>query len=369
MSRQAIDQGLSQLLEDISAQRQQATQFARLVEQESMYQTPVRGRRRQAPADVYSELSTSPGVGRPSDSPPESFLEGFARDFVDNYRPERPPVRIFGRSRKRRAGREKPRMAELCEPYESISGHGDEGGGGDKEGKGDGEGPLAADDSWMSKIDRGSRMDLWTRVADVKSCGRHVPGTPEERRIVELVPTPDTIETSAPAQCWSDGEWQRWAAFVVNVGRSSDMHRRLDWVHEQQPDAWQHGFRDQTLLNGKLRRIYRSHPVELQAYPDGNVKRVASVTHEGQRCTSTTLYFANGDWQCSVAESMGRVVLVNWYYYCDESIWSRQEPDGCVEYRYADGRVERTDGCGTTTVTYPSGDVVVRLGNSLCSAE
>ncbi|KAJ2842392.1 hypothetical protein J3B02_005594, partial [Coemansia erecta] len=388
---------LSQLLDDIGAQRQQAVQLARLVEQDSLSQTPARGRRRPSNS---------------KESPPKSFLDDYARDFVDNYRPIRQPVRIFGRATRRRKPhqiRREPRQQQT----ETLSEqHGSDGRSNEDEqhimddcsteedGQRDAAQHLGADDCWVSKIDRNARTNLWNRFSDPG-----VPGTPEERRIIELVrraeltttfeppaappPTsPALPSVSLPAvtqpglqnhilwlqtpgqqpllQCWSEDEWHRWAAFVCTADDAL-MHRRLDWVHEQQTDAWQHGFRDHILPNGKLCRTYRNLPLELHAYPDGNIKRTACVVYAGKECSATTLFFSNGDWQCSISGGLGERERLYFYYYCEERVWSRQDANGCVEYRYDDGRVERIDRNGTTTVTHPSGEVVVCLSDTLCS--
>ncbi|KAJ2699106.1 hypothetical protein FB645_005426 [Coemansia sp. IMI 203386] len=377
MGGHGIDQGLSQLLEDISAQRQQATQFARLVEHETFYQTPTTRSGRQ-PTNVI-ELD---------DQPPDSFLDGFARDFVDNYRPARPPVRIFGRGRRRRHDRPKQiplAVSKVERELDHRSEQGDEPGMDDEPEQIRDDRSVVADAAWVSKIDRGSRTVLWDRYADTRLS--RVPDTPEERRIIELVrraeittavstpaAAPMLVPTSIPApapapapalvctpivappvaQSWTDGEWHRWAQFINT--NDNTMQRRLDWVHEQQSDAWQYGFRDHPLPNGKLRRLYHGLPVDLHAYQDGNVKRIAQVIYKNQPSTATTLFFANGDWQCTVAGD-------HYYYYCEERVWNWQDGNGNMEYRYDDGRVERTDPSGTTSVTMPSGEVMVRLGD------
>ncbi|KAJ2779549.1 hypothetical protein H4R18_003945 [Coemansia javaensis] len=178
-------------------------------------------------------------------------------------------------------------------------------------------------------------------------------------------------EADAPLPCWAAGEWERWAAHAqahpaaaAAGGRalgSAEMVQRLDWAHAEQ--AWQHGFNDALVGGGaKLRRTYRDLPLELHAYPDGNVKRTASARHptSGARCTATTLYFANGDWSCVVAPG-GRCGAESYYYYCAERVWHEQR-DGAVLYRFPDGREEHTDPHGARTVRYPSGDVRVVLG-------
>ncbi|KAJ2353453.1 hypothetical protein GGF43_003495 [Coemansia sp. RSA 2618] len=238
-------------------------------------------------------------------------------------------------------------------------------------------------------IDRAARARLWQRVDAVAAR----PCDQDERRIAAIVALTERIAAmqTAPAEVvqeapgettqttataatqitptetaqpipaapestlerWTVGEWEQWADFA----RSTDMHppssasmaERLEWVHARQPSAWQYGFSDLVLANGKLTRTYRDVSLDLQAYADGNVKRTAVV--EGDLCV--TLFFANGDWSC---EAKGR----SYYYYSDERVWHEQA-EGRSVYRYADGREEARGADGTVTVRYPSGDVRVSV--------
>ncbi|KAI9500791.1 hypothetical protein BX070DRAFT_229879 [Coemansia spiralis] len=119
---------------------------------------------------------------------------------------------------------------------------------------------------------------------------------------------------------WTEGEWRQWAEYVTAVPKmprleQDEMAQRLDAVHELQDGAWQHGYRDTVLDNGKLQRTYATQPVVVQAYPDGNVKRTAGGA-------VITLYYANGDWSCTVP---GRCC---YYYYSEERVWHEQHDDG-----------------------------------------
>ncbi|KAJ2297390.1 hypothetical protein IWW55_004809 [Coemansia sp. RSA 2706] len=239
-------------------------------------------------------------------------------------------------------------------------------------------------------IDRGARLRLWQRIdANTTPVRDH-----DETRISAIValaeriasmqateptaaaaspmppplppPALSLLSASEPAllpapatlPCWSPGEWERWAEFVLDAPSSvgpDDMAARLHWVHEQQSAAWDSGFGDTTLANGKLERTYRDIQLTLQAYRDGNVKRTALVDCMGARM-ATTLYFANGDWSWTAG---GR----SCYFYSDERVWHEQTEGKCV-YRYADGREERVDADGAMTVRYPSGDVRVIASNA-----
>ncbi|KAJ2801269.1 hypothetical protein H4R20_003742 [Coemansia guatemalensis] len=171
--------------------------------------------------------------------------------------------------------------------------------------------------------------------------------------------------------CWSESEWERWADYaqqnptLFGTVDREQMVQRLDWVHEQQTDAWKHGFSDTMLTSGKLRRTYQGLPLDLQAYPDGNVKRTAAVTNTRNRtdCMAKTLYFANGDWSCTLSAKQKEAEDETFYYYSDERVWHEQKGDDAL-YRYPDGREEHIDAHGTLTVTHPSGDVRVSLGVS-----
>ncbi|PIA18487.1 hypothetical protein COEREDRAFT_79929 [Coemansia reversa NRRL 1564] len=142
------------------------------------------------------------------------------------------------------------------------------------------------------------------------------------------------------------------------------MLQRLEWVHEQQTDVWKHGFSDSMLASGKLRRIYQGITLDLQAYPDGNVKRTAAITDTRYHHTNyiaKTLYFANGDWTCTLSSCQKGINDETFYYYSEERVWHEQKGDNAL-YKYPDGREERIDAQGTVTVTHPSGDVRVSLG-------
>ncbi|KAI8320501.1 hypothetical protein GQ54DRAFT_212368 [Martensiomyces pterosporus] len=201
---------------------------------------------------------------------------------------------------------------------------------------------------------------------------------------------------------WVDGEWNEWSEYINSMTTTApgsggaarrsplalasheSMAERLEWVHERQPGMWRHGFHDTVLPSGKLQRTYEVAGLCLQAYPDGNVKRTASIAPPPRAAaqggngggssggmqdarTATTLFFANGDWMCTIVEpragpASGReMVEAVYYYYSQEQVWHVQDTQG-VEYRYPDGRVERMDKtAGCHTVTLPSGETQVSL--------
>ncbi|KAJ1721997.1 hypothetical protein LPJ53_003529 [Coemansia erecta] len=392
MEHEAVGESISRLLAEVSAQREQAARFAQIVEA-SM---------------VSEEEEEERGLG---ESPPASFLADYAHELVESYRPAKPPPRIISRRRGRRKRLERverqsygalapspppPTNAEAtaATPRRALDREKDSSFDSTKD---DSERQPRADASMVSKIDRSAREQLWSRFGSGET---HA----DERRVAALVqmaerlslatsqplpafapiasqpattqlqsakshipPPPPPDPSSSSAQLWAPDEWTQWAAFVggpadptVDMG---EMRRRLEWVHERQADAWRHGFRDHALANGKLRRTYHGLAVQLDAYPDGNVKRVARVADrrlvasDSDSASATTLFFANGDWQCSLEPSGG----AHYYYYSDEQVWCCQKPGGPAEYRYADGRVEHVDEAGSSTVTYGSGEVVVQL--------
>ncbi|KAJ2786149.1 hypothetical protein GGI15_001675 [Coemansia interrupta] len=342
-------ESISRLMAEVSAQREQAARFARMVEEED--------------------------EGSAGESPPASFLADYAHELVERYRPAKPPPRIIGRRRRGRR-REKSEAAPLeppapaaLAPRRTLDRS--------EDGSIDEARQPRADASMVSKIDRSSREQLWSRFGGGRA-------RDDEQRVAALVhmaeqlsladappaspgvPQPPRQPADSPAadvaaQLWAADEWTQWAAFLGDDAADGpvdvrEMRRRLEWVHERQADAWRHGFRDHVLANGKLRRTYRGLAVVLDAYPDGNVKRVAHVAGDAE--VATTLFFANGDWQCEVDPGPGP----QYYYYSQEQVWCCQKPDGTAENRYADGRVEHVDAAGTSTVTYGSGEVVVQLG-------
>ncbi|KAJ2381748.1 hypothetical protein GGI05_005878, partial [Coemansia sp. RSA 2603] len=236
-------------------------------------------------------------------------------------------------------------------------------------------------DSFVAKIDRPARALLWSRFAcgEPRADEQHVAALVHKAERMTLaaeaiqspveapqspVEAPQSSIVSSPSPAtkmphFLPDEWLHWAAFIGDTPARApldphEMQRRLAWAHDQQPDAWRHGFRDHP-HRGKLLRTYPGLSVELHAYADGNLKRCVAGH-------STTLFFANGDWQCDVREPQ-----VGYYYYCAERVWCCQRSDGSVEYRYDDGRVERVDARGSSTVTYCSGEVVVQLGAHACS--
>ncbi|KAJ2636488.1 hypothetical protein GGF44_003122, partial [Coemansia sp. RSA 1694] len=233
----------------------------------------------------------------------------------------------------------------------------------------------AEDDRGVSKIDYVARHRIWSRVGmPVGACGA------EEARIVALVeraaslalnskPLPvsskpqnlnepsltlnepsltlneplalsskhqtssDSNDSSdsypPPLLPWAHNEWELWAAYTA----SGDATPALDWVHALQPGAWEHGFRD-AQRGAKRVRTYSRLALALHAYADGNVKRTADVTLDGAKALATTLFFANGDWSCTL---VGAGTPRAYYYYCAEQVWHEQCAGRDV-FRYADGR-------------------------------
>ncbi|KAJ1837588.1 hypothetical protein LPJ73_007348, partial [Coemansia sp. RSA 2703] len=291
-----------------------------------------------------------------------------------------PPARIFGRGRTRRRLRAQAAaavaVAPAAEPAEPLR----LAAGGSRQIEKDcTERDDAAEnisDSFVAKIDRPARALLWSRFAcgEPRADEQHVAALVHKAERMTLaaeaiqspveapqspVEAPQSSIVSSPSPAtkmphFLPDEWLHWAAFIGDTPARApldphEMQRRLAWAHDQQPDAWRHGFRDHP-HRGKLLRTYPGLSVELHAYADGNLKRCVAGH-------STTLFFANGDWQCDVREPQ-----VGYYYYCAERVWCCQRSDGSVEYRYDDGRVERVDARGSSTVTYRSGEVVVQLG-------
>ncbi|KAJ1908220.1 hypothetical protein LPJ81_000234 [Coemansia sp. IMI 209127] len=373
-----------------------------------------------AGADPHAMDTDTESVGSSQSHPPDSFLEGFTREFVDAYEPSPAPVLlspeivslmrfpkqsvVAGSSPEpRRRGTppgvvsfysspvaQKTRYSPSAMPEPTPSP------------------PLAVREllppsshavtreplalpsqsatsepsalvpqnhrlRGVAVIDTQARRRLWDRVAVAADADRH---DDDERQIEDLVrmaevldidrpvsevdtmpgcsrdaryapsdrerPTSNNSPTETTAEdlphshsYWQPQEWVQWGDVVAGQQQQQqpvdrgEMERRLDGVHEIHPDAWLHGFRDITLANGKLQRTYSTQPVVLQAYPDGNVKRTAQVPSDGRSpsALATTLYYANGDWSCTVPG------LCCYYFYCSEHVWHEQYEDGrSVEY-------------------------------------
>ncbi|KAJ2712084.1 hypothetical protein H4R19_002938 [Coemansia spiralis] len=403
-----LDRSIHRLLGEINQRREEAAQFAQMVEQ-SIYRTP-RARRTtdarswSAPASDDSFALDGSVINRGADemsrsaSPPASFLEGFTQHFVNTYQAPSDATAdaLAGRDwrhglhhsydesiisdidpQQPESAPESPQHPESVpvSPQPPVSAP---------------VSPQGAEHRGVAVIDRAARARLWQRVDSSA-----LPGDTEDRdeariqAIVQLAERIAALQTqagaaspaAAPANCtqhdisgaddvacWVPGEWEQWArhAREQRVGSerltSGRMAQRLEWVHEHQP--WRHGFSDGLVAGGKLKRTYRDMPLDLQAYPDGNVKRTAAAARHpvsGARCAATTLYFANGDWSCTVTAPCGSSgETAHYYYYSDEAVWHEQHGAASL-YRFADGREERTDALGTLTVRYPSGDVRVSL--------
>ncbi|KAJ2498101.1 hypothetical protein GGH96_004582 [Coemansia sp. RSA 1972] len=408
------DKSIHKLLEQINERREQATHFAQLIEQ-SIHHTPIASRALVSDDEsefngriIDTSIDGSQSSG--SMSPPPSFLEGFTRVFVDAYEaPEDSAETPLSKTSGSRFGRlvYAPPQNMSCVfdldnrfSYRSVSEPSDQSVDDNSASVvSEYEEPECEDSEYShtehvdtkspvevrgaAVIDRAARARLWQRVDAAKS---HEVDQ-EETRISALValserimamqtadytvsPTKDlpttllpqplspdpqnaqeaTISQTFNLTCWTENEWEQWADYTSNkrVLDMDEMTSRLEWVHAQHPHAWQYGFSDTQMNNGKLKRTYRDVPLDIQAYADGNVKRTAQV--DGNVCT--TLYFANGDWSCSVD---GRA----YYFYSDERVWHEQVGGRSV-HRYADGRVEEeVDGC--VTVRFPSGDVRIGL--------
>ncbi|KAJ2612755.1 hypothetical protein EV177_002843 [Coemansia sp. RSA 1804] len=289
-------------------------------------------------ADRFSDAESLDAelLGSGGSCPPDSFLEGFTRHFVENYRPAhaletdeidglRGTAAIDKHARRQLWGRvrrmgdaggpseaEEQRIEELVRMAEALEIHHDGGGDEPREPPRVLPTPTAATTQQALPTDRQS--------ADGGDKGER-----EDRR-------------ASDGECyWQPQEWIQWGAVVEDDGAgeagrlpldSHEMARRLESVHEMHPDAWRHGFRDLALPNGKLQRTYSTQPVVLQAYPDGNVKRTlffapvgsgsGSGSEPGSGVRAVTLYYANGDWSCSAPG------LWCCYYYCHERVWHKQ---------------------------------------------
>ncbi|KAJ2480107.1 hypothetical protein IWW56_002657 [Coemansia sp. RSA 2131] len=410
------DQSIHKLLEQINERREQAAHFAQLIEQSIHTPIASHAVSNSDSEFNGLILDTSIDADQSSGSmsPPPSFLEGFTRVFVDAYEaPKEDSTESTQSTSKSRFGRlvheqpqNRPRVVGLNDrfSYRSVSELSDQSVDDSYESVAseyedseyshsecvdsehghsehvDTKSPVEA--RGAAVIDRAARARLWQRV---DGANPHLVDQ-EETRISALValserilsmqttdhvvsPTKDPHTTALPLQpspdaqdiheatpqpfslaCWTEGEWEQWADYTNNacVLDMDEMTSRLEWVHAQHPHAWQYGFSDTQMANGKLKRVYRDVPLDIQAYTDGNVKRTAQV--DGNVCT--TLYFANGDWSCSVGNGA-------YYFYSDERVWHEQV-DGRSVHRYADGRVEEeVDGC--VTVRFPSGDVRIGL--------
>ncbi|KAJ2845542.1 hypothetical protein IWW36_004738 [Coemansia brasiliensis] len=391
-----FDKSILQLIEQIKTRREQAVQFAQQVER-SIHQTDTAGFIGQ---DINSAGILNNSVSETSShsgSPPESFLEGFTCNFIDTYKaPIRPKTdALSGRKwQSDRGVRDMHGAQQLNEiegalqahvhsdsssasqPHtaeeETDSGSSDYDAAIEHIESGRPGSPQAEPSRGITAIDREARAQMWQRANASASKG-------DEARIQNILKmaerisrmaspksSPDIaaseqqhIQTPPPlykdaVEQWGPKEWERWADFVRTT---SSMRDHLEWVHNQQQNAWQHGFTDAWLANGKLQRTYRGLGLTLQAYPDGNVKRTA-ITERGTK-TCTTLYFANGDWSCVVETDKGKA---SYYYYCDERVWHEQTSLRNA-YRYPDGREEHVDNQGAVTVRYPSGSVRVTLGS------
>ncbi|KAJ2820915.1 hypothetical protein GGI24_004347, partial [Coemansia furcata] len=139
-----------------------------------------------------------------------------------------------------------------------------------------------------------------------------------------------STEPPANLQRWASNEWEQWAAYKASGDCSTEP---LEWVHALQPNSWEHGFRDTPCGGGKLLRTYSGLPLTLHSYADGNVKRTATLKVDS---VATTLFFANGDWSCTVVSNGPPQ---SYYYYCDERVWHEQCGDRQL-YKYSDGSVD-----------------------------
>ncbi|KAJ2435899.1 hypothetical protein GGF42_008982, partial [Coemansia sp. RSA 2424] len=321
---------ISRLLHEISERRAQAVALARAIDQSVFMPCSLSdntSEEEEEEEEVGDLLDDSVNGGG---SEEVSFLEDFTRDFVDLcYTPP---------------GMQKIRDL-LCQTDEE-----------EEEEKAEDE--EAEDDRGVSKIDYVARHRIWSRVGmPVSACGA------EEARIVALVEraaslalnsepqtlnepsltlnepsltlnsnhqiSSDTSDSYTPLLPWAHNEWELWAAYTA----SSDATPALDWVHALQPGAWEHGFRD-AQQGAKRVRTYSRLALALHAYADGNVKRTADVTLDGAKALATTLFFANGDWSCTL---VGASAPRAYYYYCAEQVWHEQCAGRDV-FRYADGR-------------------------------
>ncbi|KAI9479098.1 hypothetical protein IWW42_004847 [Coemansia sp. RSA 1085] len=331
-----LDKSILQLIDQIKARREQAVQFAQQVER-SIYQTETCGFIGQGAggSDILDSISETSHSG----SPPESFLEGFTRNFIDTYKAP-PNKRGFGQWQGREMGdMHRPQRLrqseEAVEPHvhtdgrsavqsyviEEASEHTESVCSGS---------PQPEAPKGITTIDLEARAQMWQRAnaAATKADEARIQSILKMAERISRTASPksnivaEKTETTENVELWGPKEWEQWADFVRTSNKD-----HLEWVHDQQ-NAWQHGFTDTWLPNGKLQRTYRGLGLTLQAYPDGNVKRTANTA----KGIATTLYFANGDWSCVVDKA-------SYYYYCDERVWHEQTGSRNV-YRYPDGREE-----------------------------
>ncbi|KAJ2720221.1 hypothetical protein GGI07_004742 [Coemansia sp. Benny D115] len=332
----AFGHSLGRMLDEVERRRREAARFAQVVEL-SICQTDV-------PNDQSTAASPSATEGRGmreiAGSPPASFLEDFARNFVETYKPQRAPVRILGHgpAHRRRAGngteyaggertlrdgsmRRHQHQQQHQRPHPHSPPEAD-----------------ASEDSGLCRIDRGARARLWSRY----SLSHKTRSGTDEARILALVQQAErTVAEDARNPCWVADEWVRWADFVgaaLGDVDAAEVQQRLEWVSALGSEARHRPqFNEKRTPGGKILRTCTALGVELHAYPDGNVKRVARVEHRGRACTATTLFFSNGDWHCTVGATAD-----SYYYYSSERVWQHQHSGG-TETHYADGSVERDD--------------------------
>ncbi|KAJ2452221.1 hypothetical protein EV183_003079 [Coemansia sp. RSA 2336] len=348
-----FDKSILQLIEQIKTRREQAVQFAQQVEQ-SIHQTEACGFIGQDSngSDILGSISETSHCG----SPPDSLLEGFTRNFIDTYTAP-PTKRGLGQWQEQEMGGmhgpQRLRENEAAEePHVHVDGRSAASSYIDEEEAIEHTESLCSEPSQpeaikgVTTINLEARALMWqranaaatkadeARVQNILKMAERISRTASPKRSpvatthMEAAPKRSPVATThveaAPekADLWGPKEWERWADFIRTSNKD-----HLEWVHDQQ-NAWQHGFTDTWLPNGKLQRTYRGLGLTLQAYPDGNVKRTA----ETDKGTATTLYFANGDWSCVVDGA-------SYYYYCDERVWHEQTSSRSV-YRYPDGREE-----------------------------
>ncbi|KAJ2108763.1 hypothetical protein IW146_006676 [Coemansia sp. RSA 922] len=345
---------ISRLLFEISQRRSQAVALARALDQSVFTPQQAVG---DTSDDDDSDLLSEEGPSELQDS----FLEDFTRDFVDLY--YTPPDRLAQAEKIRALCRPEPEEEEY-EDHEEHDGYKDheiehedhE----DHDDHDDHEEVHREEDRGVSKIDYVARRRIWNKIGNNANTFSE-----EEARIVALVERAEQLSLDSPASSlppkqlslespaaslpqptqvalteplaylkpWVPNEWELWAAYKA----SSSSTEPLDWVHALQPDSWEHGFRDLPCGRGKLKRTYSSLPLTLHSYADGNVKRTATLNVDS---VATTLFFANGDWSCTV---VSKGPPQSYYYYCDEGVWHEQCADRQL-YKYKDGSVESVGG-------------------------
>ncbi|KAJ2839888.1 hypothetical protein FBU31_000611 [Coemansia sp. 'formosensis'] len=350
---------ISKLLFEISERRSQAVALARALEQSVFIPQQACG---DTSEDDASDLLCE---DRSLEEAPDSFLDDFTRDFVDfYYTPPDPQVQAEKIRALCQFESEEEDHEDHDEEYDELDEEEYEERDAEEHQEHEkGHQEHEEEDQGVSRIDYAARQRIWSKIG--KSVNTY---NDEEARIVALVERAEQMSLDLPAtslppkqpvhtalaetpvhaaltktpvhvasteppanlQRWVPNEWEQWATYKASGDCSTEP---LEWVHALQPNAWEHGFRDTPCGGGKLLRTYSGLPLTLHSYADGNVKRTATLKMDS---VATTLFFANGDWSCTVVSNGPPQ---SYYYYCDERVWHEQCGDRQL-YKYSDGSVD-----------------------------